>query len=373
MSPTTYDELFTREAIERAVKDARLKRARKGLLGSDGITRGEFLCGLSVEERAGQVWRLVVERAPLSPLFRVNIPKGFGKEGTRPISYPTNTDAVRLALLGDWLGQHAEEILSPVAIGYRLEVSMPGKIREAVSLARQRRLYVVIVADVKGFFDNIAWKHLERVIDNLPTDQGVKAMLRSAVRARVIDRDTGKQVERTAGTPQGLSVSPSLANLVLHPIDLQLQRAVASSGGIVRRYADDIAIFLPGHKAAEKAQAVLEAQLGQLGLQVNVGTGEVINLQAKGASACWLGVELHLHRGVMAVRVPEKSLRGKAAELRAKVEKGLLSPEELEQRLLALRGFYSQLVRAEEASRSVMIVNALVQMDKGESEVNTNK
>jgi hypothetical protein len=165
------------------------------------MSRGYFL-DLSVERRVELVTRLVRERAGWAPLTCVNVPKGPGKEGTRPICYPTTLDAVRQMILGDRLGAYAETVLSPQAVGYRHGVAMTRTVRGAIAKARQERLYVVAVADVRGFFDTIAWKHLRKVIRGLPADDAIKTMLQAGVEADVLDRRSREPVDRMAGTPR---------------------------------------------------------------------------------------------------------------------------------------------------------------------------
>jgi RNA-directed DNA polymerase len=71
-------------------------------------------------------------------------------------------------------------------------------------------------------------------------------------------QDIMKDMERwspTAGTPQGAVISPLLANLYLHPLDLLME----SAGRKMVRYADDFVILCRSEAEAQDAlQAVQE-------------------------------------------------------------------------------------------------------------------
>ncbi len=357
---TTYDDLYCPAAVERAVRDGRLRHADPELMGSDGMSRGHFL-DLTVEDRVAMIEADVAAHAGWSPLIRVEIPKGYGKEGTRPISYPTTRDAVRLMILADWLGAYAETVLTPRAVGFRHGLAMDETLRTAIAAARKRGLRVVVVADVKSFFDRVGWRHLDRVIGGLPADDIIRAHLRAAVRADVIDRCTGSPVHRTSGTPQGLAISPTLSNLVLDVVDRRLQPVVAPSGGIILRYADDICLLMPSVPEAERAVGVLRDQLGQLGLEIKAGTGKVIDLRASGASAQWLGVELRLNpKGVLMPTIPPTAITGKAIEIRAEMQSGVLSGRGVENRIAGLHHYYAQLVPLHEATQAIQEIRDFV-------------
>ena len=348
----TYAELFGREAIRRAVEDERLYTAKETLRGSDGMTRGWFL-DQGVEKRVALVEKLVEARAGWSPAYRVEIPKGPGKEGTRPISFPTTLDAVRLMMLGDYLSEHAESVLCRVAVGYRPNISMTRTMRGAVQHVRERSAYAVCVTDIERFFDRIEWRHLDRAIGSLPADDELKRLLRAAVRVEARDGRSGTRIARAAGTPQGFAISPPLSNLVLANLDRRLERAAQPRSAHVRRFADDYFVAAGSVEEAEALRGVLVGGLGELGLTVKPGTGSVIDLRDGGRSVVWLGVEMRRERGVLTTRVPERSINSKAHRLRAEWEVGTLSSEAVEGSLAGTLRYFTCAVGKEEARRAV--------------------
>ena len=355
----TYADLFREAAIRKLVESETLFHEGDHLRGSDGMSRAEFM-ELPVDERVQQVMKDVDANAAWKPALRVEIPKGNGKEGTRGISYATVLDSLRLKLLSDWLRNYAETVLSPVAVGYRQGMVMSGTIRGAVRSMRARKLYMVSVTDVRGFFDNVGWRHLDRVIERLPGDDEIKRCLRAAVRIEVHDRHEGVRIPRAAGTPQGLATSPVLANLVLTERDRALGRYVHPRGGVVLRYADDFLIAMGTVEEATAAQRILARELADLGLSIKEGTGDVVDLRAHTEGVRWLGVELRVVHGVLATRVPHGTIAGKAEELRAKLLTGVLSPEGVEDALERLYRYFTHLTRKEEARRAIKSIEESV-------------
>ncbi|MFZ1405049.1 MAG: reverse transcriptase/maturase family protein, partial [Anaerolineae bacterium] len=69
----------------------------------------------------------------------------------------------------------------------------------------------------------------------------------------------------TAGTSQGGPISPLLANIYLHPLDVKLTQAKLN----LMRYADDLVVLCPRRQDAEAALAQVEEGLSELRLELN--------------------------------------------------------------------------------------------------------
>jgi hypothetical protein len=381
----TLDRLADRAAIELLVgvkPDPRYRRAGIFLPGPDGVSRFQYF-SRAPEQRVAEIQRRILLREPWHWAYQVEIPKGPMTEEhqrngtlplTRPITYTTVLDAGLLYGLHDWLVDVAESRLNEVAIAYRPRRSMVASIRDAVRAIRERRLFAVCVLDVKAFYDSLSWKRLHQVIETLPADVDVKALLHELVEIDVVDKRTDKAVPRDRGIPQGLPVSPVLANLFMaHDFDHWVARKLRRLGAVVRRYADDIAIFAPSLKAAEEARKIVFGHIQRLGLHVKPGTGEVINLvpqihparrgvlEVRGAPGAdhvhrlvdqhlntgvtWLGLQFSIadlasHRRALHVDVDPRKVEKKTAEIQAEFDAGLLSVEGVHERLQDLRNFY---------------------------------
>jgi retron-type reverse transcriptase len=350
--------------------DARWTRASLTLRGSDGMSRETFF-DQTVEARTGLVTRRITSEAPWSPLLQRHIPKGYGREGTRPICWATCEDTALIYALAAMIGPHVEQRLTDVAIGYRPGRRMLDSITDAIMRARSRSLSVVCVVDIRAFYDTLPWSQLDRVIDELPADDTVKAMLRDLLRVEVHRVEDGTVVRRDRGIPQGLPVSPILANLAMARFDRATAAACGRHGCIVRRYADDIIVLAPDEEAGRKARQLVGRQLGSLGLQVKPGTGQVTDLAHEGTSATWLGIRLWgtLAHGatVIAMDVPEATMEAKALEMRAELQAGLATWSEIDRRLLALESYWSALVPVYQAQVAVRSIRQRVLPLRGQT------
>jgi RNA-directed DNA polymerase len=93
------------------------------------------------------------------------------------------------------------------------------------------------------------------------------------------------------GTPQGAVISPLLANLYLHPVDV----AMAEEGWEMVRYADDLVILCRSLEGAEAALAWLAKLLGERGLTLHPQKKRIANLTEPGDGFDFLG--FHFERG----------------------------------------------------------------------------
>ena len=118
-------------------------------------------------------------------------------------------------------------------------------LREVDRLLKEGYTHVVD-ADLKAYFDSI------------PHDRMMTRVAEKVSEGRVLDliegylrQDVMKGMERwspTAGTPQGAVISPLLANIYLHALDLIMEQG----GYKMVRYADDFVILCREAEEARK-------------------------------------------------------------------------------------------------------------------------
>jgi RNA-directed DNA polymerase len=170
------------------------------------------------------------------------IPKGNGK--MRPLGIPALEDKLLQWAVTKILRAIFEVDFLPCSYGYRLGMSAHDAIR-ALTLELQFGGHnFVYEADVKGFFENIRWDGLERMLNQRIADGAILNLIGKWLRAGILEED-GRVVHPQTGTPQGGIVSPVLANIYLHyALDLWFERVVQpKQQGRSRlvRYADDCA------------------------------------------------------------------------------------------------------------------------------------
>jgi len=325
--------------------DRRWGRASLATLRSDGHSIASWFETHTPEERTKLVREALLGQEPWGPLLRVQIPKKPGSVATRPIDMPLVLDQARLYLINAWLSKHAHRVLTRVAVAFRSGVQMAQVVLGAYE--RMQTAPFASVVDIAGFYDNIAWHLVDRVIDELPADERVQALLRDLTRVDVIERRSGHLVERTQGIPQGLSVSPVIANLVMNEFDQRVAHAVSRFGGSVRRYCDDILPLAPSRDANQRAIDILRDRLARLGLKIKAGTGKIADTRADAIT--WLGISF----GPAGLDVPSATIDKKAFELQGKIDHAIIGPEGVEDRLMSLHKHYRRIIQPGRAQKLI--------------------
>lgn len=229
-------------------------KANQGAAGVDGQSIAAFEADLS--NNLYKLWNRLASGSYFPPpVRRVMIPKAGGV-GERPLGIPTVADRCAQEVVRRYLEPIMEAIFHDDSYGYR-----PGRSAiDAVRKARQRcwRYDWVLDIDVKGYFDSIDWELLLKAVRKHTDCPWVLLYVERWLKAPVQMED-GSIVPRTAGTPQGGVISPTLANLFLHyAFDIWIAR---NHPGIpFERYADDIICHCRSEEEARALWSALEAR-----------------------------------------------------------------------------------------------------------------
>lgn len=192
----------------------------------------------------------------------VDISKANG--GTRRLGIPTVLDRLIEQAIHQKLGPLWEPEFSEHSYGFRPARSAHDAVRAAQAYIRAGKSWVVDI-DLKAFFDHMNHDRLMHHVGRKVRDKRLLRLIGEYLRAPMRLRD-GREEPRREGTPQGGPLSPLLANIYLHPLDLELEKRGLS----FVRYADDIAIFCSSERAAARVEASVIAWIErELKLPVN--------------------------------------------------------------------------------------------------------
>lgn len=242
-------------------------RANAGAAGVDGQSIEAFAVDADHQLASLRRRLLSAERYVPPPVRRVEIPKPDGR--TRPLGVPTVADRVVQQAVVQVIGPAFEARFSPSSFGYR-----PGRsaqdavwwVREAI----RRGDRWVAEFDIVGFFDHLRHPRLLREVAKVVEDPEVIGLVRRWLTAGVLT-DQGL-VPREAGTPQGGVISPLLANIYLHRLDVEVRAA----GFRLIRYADDFVILADRRWKAPAADRLVRRILADIGLEVAEAKSGVI-------------------------------------------------------------------------------------------------
>jgi len=248
--------------------------ANRGAPGVDGVSVddvedsgvGEFLEALAGELKA-KTYRP-------KPLRRVHIPKSGKPGATRPLGIPSVRDRVVMAAAKIVLEPIFEADFLPASFGFRPRRSAHMAI-EAIRVEANRGADWVLDADVSDCFGSIDHDVLMALVGKRVSDRSMLKLIHGWLRAGVLEE--GAMSDSVSGTPQGSPISPLLANIALHVLDVEWEKTGRRLGVLIR-YADDFVVLCATKARAEEARDRAAAVLAGLGLQLNPDKTRIVRL-----------------------------------------------------------------------------------------------
>lgn len=254
-------------AVRRVTQD----NTGKKTAGIDGVKI------LSSEKR----WKLALDlkiNGIAQPVRRIWIPKP-GTDEKRPLGIPTIYDRalqalVKLALEPEW-----EARFEPNSYGFRPGRNCHDAIKQIKNAIDKQAKYC-LDADISKCFDCI---NHDALLNRLGLRGYLRQQIKSWLKAGIMNDDAFEETEK--GTPQGGVLSPLLANIALHGMEIKLADYIQSvnlyypNGEKMRtkdklsslsfiRYADDFVILHKDLSVIDQCKSIVSEMLHEMGLEL---------------------------------------------------------------------------------------------------------
>ena len=242
---------------------------RKAASGVDGESTEQFAS--EMEERVEEICRQLkagAYRAP--PVRRVEIPKGPGKSGTRPLGIPTVADRLLQRAVARILEAVFEADFLDCSFGFR-----PGRNPHHALQAFWRQVVTgkvshVFETDIRSYFTRIDHQWLRRMVAHRIADPIILRLISKWLKAGAL-RD-GVFIAAEEGTPQGGPISPVLSNVYLHfTLDLWFEKKFKSQcrgEAYLVRFADDFVGCFQFQDDAQNFQRQLRERFARFNLEL---------------------------------------------------------------------------------------------------------
>lgn len=244
------------------------KKRRQGA-GVDGVTAAKFADRAEADLRKlGE--QLSTGRYSPSPVRRQYIPK-LGSTKLRPLGLPTVRDRV--------VQEACRSMIEPIFEAEFLDSShgfRPGKSVETACVQVEHYLSEgkvwVVDLDIDKCYDSIPHDPLIDRVARQVSDGKALGLIRSFLKSGVMEEMNIRH--ETTGTPQGGIISPVLANIFLHDLDVALEKR----GTAWVRYADDVVALCQSREEAEQVLEFIREVLQGLGLKLSPEKTRIVHL-----------------------------------------------------------------------------------------------
>jgi RNA-directed DNA polymerase len=185
---------------------------RRGASGVDGETTREFERALEtrVQDICARL-KAGTYRAP--PVRRVEIPKGPGKVGTRPLGIPTVEDRLVQRAVARIVEAVFEADFLDCSYGFRPRRSPHHALRSLRATLVTKKVRHLYEADIRGYFNHLNHQWLMRMVAHRIADGVILRLIGKWLRAGVMQ--DGVVIRTEAGTPQGAVMTPRTQKVTL--------------------------------------------------------------------------------------------------------------------------------------------------------------
>lgn len=177
------------------------------------------------------------------PIRGKEIPKRNRKK--RLLGIPTVIDRMLQQAVNRVIMPQFEYMFSNYSFGFRPKRNTLQAVIKSMDYINSGYQHIVDI-DLKGFFDEVDHCLLMNLLYHKVKCPTTLQLIRRWLRAPIWIK--GKLVKRRKGVPQGSPISPLLSNIILHEMDMEMER----QGLRFVRYADDFSIYCKTRNEARK-------------------------------------------------------------------------------------------------------------------------
>ncbi|MEI6756125.1 MAG: group II intron reverse transcriptase/maturase [bacterium] len=271
-----WDKVWRSSTLERAWE---LVSKNKGAGGVDGVTIERFK---GMKDRCLIELQEALRDGSYKPeaVRRVYIPKGDGTQ--RPLGIPCVKDRIVQAAVKMTLEPIFEQDFLSMSYGFRPGLGAKDALREVDELLKGGSVWVVD-ADVQKYFDSIPKDRLMERVRARIADGKILDLVQAFLDQAIIEECKSWTPDK--GTPAGAVLSPLLANIYLHDLDVLM----TSKGYRMVRYADDFVTLCNTEDEANKALAEVRQWMVENGLTLHPDKTRIGNCTIEGEGFEFLG------------------------------------------------------------------------------------
>jgi len=262
---TSLAHLITPEFLQ----DTWRQLNRHGASGIDGESTEQF--GRELEQRSRAiVARLKTGTYRAPPVRRVDIPKGPGKVGTRPLGIPTVEDRLVQRAVARLLEAVFEADFCDASYGYRPGRNPHQALQAVRTHVLAKKVAYVYEADIRGYFTRVNHGWLRRMVAERIADPVILGLIGKWLNAGAMQ--DGMVIHTGAGTPQGGPISCVLANIYLHySLDLWFEKKIrprCRGEAHLVRFVDDFVVGFQHWQDADAFRWQLQERLQRFDLEL---------------------------------------------------------------------------------------------------------
>ena len=262
---TSLAHLLTPEFL----KETWGKMNRRASGGVDGVSAEQFEreLGTHIEVICAQL-KAGTYRAP--PVRRVEIPKGPGKVGTRPLGIPTAADRLLQRAVARIVEAVFEAEFLECSYGFRPGRNPHHALQALREQTVRKKVMQVFEADIRSYFTRINRQWLRKMVAHRIADPVILSLIGKWLNAGAMQ--DGVVIHTEDGTPQGGPISPVLSNVYLHfLLDLWFEKKIkpACRGeAYLVRFADDFVVSFQYREDVDRFQTKVRERFAAFGLEL---------------------------------------------------------------------------------------------------------